>query len=146
MNDRAVVLAPLRRAKDWMDAHYAEPLDVDRLAAVACCSRSHFTRSFAAAYGESPKAYLTRRRIERAQDLLRSVNLTVTEVCLAVGFASLGTFSRRFAEITGESPSRYRARMRAGGPPPVPGCFLMMWTRPAPGTAQSEKPPRAPDP
>ncbi|GAB3571458.1 helix-turn-helix transcriptional regulator [Amycolatopsis endophytica] len=140
MSDRAAVVAQVRRAKDWMDAHYAEPLDVDALAAVACCSRYHFTRSFAAAYGESPKAYLTRRRIERAQDLLRSANLTVTEVCLAVGFTSLGTFSRRFAEITGESPSRYRARMRSEGPPPVPGCYLMMWTRPSPETARSEKP------
>ncbi|GAA3831395.1 helix-turn-helix domain-containing protein [Amycolatopsis tucumanensis] len=140
MTDRAAVVAQVRRAKDWMDAHYAEPLDVDALAAVACCSRYHFMRSFAAAYGESPKAYLTRRRIERAQDLLRSVNLTVTEVCLAVGFTSLGTFSRRFAEITGSSPSEYRARVRADGPPPVPGCYLMMWTRPAAGTAHSEKP------
>lgn len=140
MSDRAAVVAQVRRAKDWMDAHYAEALDVDALAAVACCSRYHFTRSFTAAYGESPKAYLTRRRIERAQDLLRSVNVTVTEVCVAVGFSSLGTFSRRFAEITGESPSEYRARMRSDGPPAVPGCFLMMWTRPGTETAHSEKP------
>ncbi|MDQ0381870.1 helix-turn-helix domain-containing protein [Amycolatopsis thermophila] len=144
MTDRAAVVAQVRRAKDWMDAHYAEPLDVGALAAVACCSRYHFSRSFAAAYGESPKAYLTRRRIERAQDLLRSANLTVTEVCLAVGFTSLGTFSRRFAEITGQTPSEYRARARSDGPPPVPGCYLMMWTRPAPGSAHSEKPPEPP--
>jgi transcriptional regulator GlxA family with amidase domain len=121
----------LRRAKDRMDAHYAEPLDVGDLAAVAGWSRSHFIRSFAAAYGETPKAYLTRRRIERAQDLLRSVNLTVTEICLAVGFTSLGRFSRRFTELTGESPSDYRARARAGAPPAIPGCYLMMWTRPS---------------
>ncbi|GHE83238.1 transcriptional regulator [Amycolatopsis deserti] len=146
MTDRAAVVAQVRRAKDWMDAHYAEPLDVDALAAVACCSRYHFMRSFAAAYGESPKAYLTRRRIERAQDLLRSANLTVTEVCLAVGFTSLGTFSRRFAEITGSSPSEYRARVRSDGPPPVPGCYLMMWTRPSGETAHSEKPGRGSGP
>ncbi|UIJ63856.1 helix-turn-helix transcriptional regulator [Amycolatopsis acidiphila] len=111
-----------------MDAHYAEALDVERLAAVAGWSRYHFIRSFAAAYGETPKAYLTRRRIERAQDLLRSANLTVTEVCLAVGFTSLGTFSRRFTELTGQSPSQYRART---GPPAIPGCYVMMWTRPS---------------
>ncbi|WAL69753.1 helix-turn-helix transcriptional regulator [Amycolatopsis cynarae] len=114
-----------------MDARFAEPLDLDRLAAVAGWSRFHFGRSFAALYGESPKAYLTRRRLERAQDLLRSANLTVTEICLAVGFTSLGTFSRRFTELVGESPSDYRARMRAQGAPAVPGCFLMMWTRPS---------------
>ena len=122
----------LRHAKDWMDAHFAEPLDVVRLASVAGCSRAHFIRSFAEAYGETPKAYLTRRRIERAQDLLRSVNLTVTEICLLVGFSSLGTFSRRFSEIVGCSPSRYRARARERGAPAIPGCYLMMWTRPAP--------------
>lgn len=121
-------VAHLRRAKDWMDAHYPEPLDVERLAAVAGWSRYHFIRSFAATYGETPKAYLTRRRIERAQDLLRSANLTVTEVCLAVGFTSLGTFSRRFTELVGQSPSRYRA---GAGAPAIPGCYLMMWTRPS---------------
>ncbi|GAA5157137.1 MULTISPECIES: helix-turn-helix domain-containing protein [Amycolatopsis] len=121
-------VAHLRRAKDWMDAHYAEPLDVARLAAVAGWSRSHFIRCFAAAYGETPKAYLTRRRIERAQDLLRSANLTVTEVCVAVGFTSLGTFSRRFTELTGRTPTQYRAEH---GPPAIPGCYLMMWTKPS---------------
>jgi AraC-like DNA-binding protein len=129
---RAPAVAHLRRAKDWMDAHFAEPLDVAQLATVAGCSRAHFIRSFAGAFGETPKAYLTRRRIERAQDLLRSVNLTVTEICLLVGFSSLGTFSRRFTELAGCSPSRYRAREREKGAPEIPGCYLMMWTRPAP--------------
>jgi transcriptional regulator GlxA family with amidase domain len=125
---RQPAVAHLRRAKDWMDAHYGEPLDVERLAGMAGWSRYHFIRSFAAAYGETPKAYLTRRRIERAQDLLRSVNLTVTEICVAVGFTSLGTFSRRFTELAGMSPSEYRAQHAA---PAIPGCYLMMWTRPS---------------
>jgi len=111
-----------------MDAHYGEPLDVERLAAIAGWSRYHFIRSFAAAYGETPMAYLTRRRIERAQDLLRAANLTVTEVCHAVGYTSLGTFSRRFTELVGVAPSEYRAKYP---PPPIPGCFLMTWTRPS---------------
>ena len=123
-----LAVAHLRHAKDWMDAHYAEPLDIERLAALAGWSRYHFIRSFAAAYGETPKAYLTRRRIERAQDLLRGANLTVTEVCLAVGFTSLGTFSRRFTELVGISPTEYRTKHPA---PPIPGCYLMMWTRPS---------------
>jgi AraC-like DNA-binding protein len=131
MGQPAAAVTHLRRAKDWMDAHYAEPLDIERLAAVAGWSRYHFIRSFAATYGETPKAYLTRRRIERAQDLLRSVNLTVTEICLAVGFTSLGTFSRRFTELVGESPSDYRAKAHTDGAPAIPGCYLMMWTRPS---------------
>jgi AraC-like DNA-binding protein len=123
-----------------MDRAYAEPIDLDALAARAHCSRFHFLRSFRAAYGETPRAYLTRRRIERAKDLLRSANLTVTEVCFLVGFASLGSFSSRFTELVGMPPSAYRdAAVRSGGPPPIPGCVLMMWTRPH--TAISEKPP-----
>ncbi|AXB43661.1 helix-turn-helix domain-containing protein [Amycolatopsis albispora] len=131
MTGRADAIGHLRRAKDRIDARYAEQLDVDQLARVAGWSREHFIRTFAAAFGETPGAYLARRRIERAQDLLRSVNLTVTEVCHLVGYSSLGTFSRRFTEITGESPTAYRARTREHAPPPVPGCYLMMWTRPA---------------
>ncbi len=116
-----------------MDRRYAEPLDVAALARQAGYSRYHFVRAFHDAFGETPRGYLTRRRIERAKDLLRVANLTVTEVCLLVGFSSLGSFSTRFRELVGTSPSAYRAEMgRLGGPPPIPGCFLMVWTRPSP--------------
>ncbi|WP_158885820.1 helix-turn-helix domain-containing protein [Amycolatopsis anabasis] len=140
MRTDVAALTRLRGAKDWIDAHYADPVDVTELAAVAGWSRAHFLRLFAAAYGETPGAYLTRRRIERAQDLLRSANLTVTEICLLVGFTSLGTFSRRFTELVGSSPTEYRAEARSAGAPPVPGCYLMMWTRPGPKTRLSDKP------
>jgi AraC-like DNA-binding protein len=126
------LLPHLRAAKDLIDRRYAEPLDLDALARRAGCSRYHFLRAFDAAYGQTPGRYLTRRRIERAQDLLRSANLTVTEVCMIVGFSSLGAFSARFRDVTGESPSEYRRRLvAAGGPPPVPGCFVLMWSNPA---------------
>jgi transcriptional regulator GlxA family with amidase domain len=120
------LLAHLRRARDHIDRHYAAPLDLDRLAAVARISKAHFARNFEAAYGETPIRYLTRRRIERAQDLLRTANLTVTEVCVAVGFASLGSFSSRFMDLVGESPTVYRDRWAARGGPHVPGCYLFM--------------------
>ena len=119
----------LRRAKDRIDRDYAQPLDVDVLAAEAHCSRYHFMRSFQAAYGEPPGLCLTRRRIERAKDLLRSANLTVTEICFLVGFGSLGSFSRRFSELVGLSPSAYRERSRARSAAPVPGCFVLMWAK-----------------
>jgi AraC-like DNA-binding protein len=123
----AVELLPhLRRARDHIDRHYAEPLDLDRLARVAGVSKFHFVRSFEATYGETPIRYLTRRRIERAQDLLRLANLTVTEVCMIVGFASLGSFSTRFSALTGETPTGYRDRWAARGGPHVPGCYLFM--------------------
>jgi AraC-like DNA-binding protein len=122
----ADLLPYLRRARDHIDRHYARPLDLDQLAAVAGVSRFHFARSFATTYGETPIRYLTRRRIERAQDLLRAANLTVTEVCMAVGFASLGSFSSRFTQLVGESPTAYRDRWAARGGPHVPGCYLFM--------------------
>jgi len=120
------LLARLRRARDHIDRSFDEPLDLDALARVAGVSKYHFARSFEAAYGETPIRYLTRRRIERAQDLLRVANLTVTEVCMAVGFASLGSFSARFSQLVGESPTVYRNRWAARGGPHVPGCFLFM--------------------
>jgi transcriptional regulator GlxA family with amidase domain len=116
----------LRRAHDHIDRHFEQPLDLDRLARVAVVSKYHFARSFEATYGETPIRYLTRRRVERAQDLLRHANLTVTEICTAVGFASLGSFSRRFTLLVGESPTAYRDRWAARGAPHVPGCFLFM--------------------
>jgi hypothetical protein len=89
-------------------------------------SKYHFARSFADTYGDTPMRYLTRRRIERAQDLLRTANLTVTEICMMVGFSSLGSFSSRFRELVGETPTQYRDRWAATGGPHIPGCFLFM--------------------
>jgi AraC-like DNA-binding protein len=139
----ADLLPHLRRARDLADRCYAEPLDLAALAAAAGCSRYHFLRCFQAAYGETPGRYLTRRRVERATELLRSSTLTVTEVCMLVGFASLSSFTRRFTELVGSTPSAYRAAaVRDGGPPPVPGCFVLMWSRPGsapPGSATTDK-------
>ena len=116
----------LRRARDLADRRYADDLDLDVLAAEAAMSKFHFARSFVRTYGETPMRYLTRRRIERAQDLLRAANLTVTEVCMMVGFSSLGSFSSRFRELVGETPTQYRDRWAATGGPRIPGCFLFM--------------------
>ena len=116
------------RARDAMDRRYAEPLDVPTLARLAHVSEAHFIRTFRATFGETPHRYLQRRRVERAMFLLRSTDRTVTDVCMAVGFASLGTFSRVFTGIVGEPPSAYRRR---GPLAPVPSCFAMAWLRPS---------------
>ena len=102
--------ARLLRAKDVMDARYAEALDVATLARAANMSAGYFNRSFRRTFGETPHRYLMTRRIERAAALLREGRLTVTDVCLAVGFASLGSFTVRFRELVGECPSAYAAR------------------------------------
>ena len=101
-------LARLRRVRDRIDREYAQPLDVEALAAGEHMSAGHLSRQFRAAYGESPYAYLMTRRIERAMALLRRGDLSVTEVCFAVGCSSLGTFSTRFTELVGVPPSTYR--------------------------------------
>lgn len=133
------LLVHLRRARDHLDRHYGEPLDLGTVAAVAGISKFHFQRLFTATYGVSPAAHLSRRRVERAQDLLRASNLTVTEVCHAVGFTSLGTFSRRFSDVVGESPSAFQRRWAATGAPHIPGCFVLMWGLAE--RASEEKPP-----
>src|SRR5687767_15633967 len=110
-----------------MDRAYAEPLDVRSVAAVAHISEAHFSRSFRAAFGETPHRYLQRRRVERSMFLLRETDRSVTDICLDVGFTSLGTFSRTFREIVGETPSDYRA---SHGPILAPNCIWMAATRP----------------
>lgn len=122
-------LVRLRRARDRMDRDYAEPLDVPTLARGALMSPGHFSRSFRAAFGETPYSYLMTRRIERAKALLRRGDLTVTEVCFAVGCTSLGSFSSRFTELVGESPSTYRARSHEHGAA-IPACMAKLHTRP----------------
>jgi transcriptional regulator GlxA family with amidase domain len=122
-------LVRLRWARDTMDRDYAQPLDVPALARVALMSPGHFSRSFRAAFGETPYSYLMTRRIERAKALLRRGDLTVTEVCFAVGCTSLGSFSSRFTELVGESPSSYRARCHDEGAA-IPPCVVKIYTRP----------------
>ncbi|MGN6427346.1 helix-turn-helix transcriptional regulator [uncultured Leifsonia sp.] len=121
-------LTTLRRARDFMDREYAQPLDVPTLAAGAFMSPSHFSRRFRAAYGETPYSYLMTRRIERAMALLRE-GMSVTDACMAVGCTSLGSFSSKFAEVVGESPTSYRAREHAAVEA-MPNCIAKQRTRP----------------
>lgn len=125
-------LARLRRVRDRIDREYAQPLDVEALARGAHMSAGHLSRQFKLAYGESPYGYLMTRRIERAMALLRRGDLSVTEVCFAVGCSSLGTFSTRFTELVGMPPSAYRRetarpdRSTDG----MPSCVVKQVTRP----------------
>ncbi|SDD35961.1 AraC-type DNA-binding protein [Geodermatophilus telluris] len=133
------VLVHLRRARDHADRHVAEPLDLAALAAVAALSTWHVHRLFTATYGLSPAAHLSRRRVERAQDLPRSTNLTVTEVCHAVGSTSLGSSGSRFRELVGETPSAFQARWARTGAPRIPGCHVVMRGLAEHGSASGEE-------
>jgi AraC-like DNA-binding protein len=119
----------LRRVRDRIDREYAQPLDVEALARGVHLSSGHLSRQFRAAYGESPYSYLMTRRIERAMTLLRRGDLSVTEVCFAVGCSSLGTFSTRFSELVGMSPSTYR-KQAAGDGAGIPSCLAKQVMRP----------------
>jgi AraC-like DNA-binding protein len=122
-------LARLRRVRDRIDRDYSQPLDVEALARGAHMSAGHLSRQFRLAYGDSPYSYLMTRRIERAMALLRRGDLSVTEVCFAVGCSSLGTFSSRFTELVGMPPSTYR-RQAAGATAGMPSCVAKQVTRP----------------
>ena len=122
-------LALLRRVRDRIDRDHAQPLDVEALARGVHLSAGHLSRAFRAAYGESPYSYLMTRRIERAMALLQRGDLSVTEVCFAVGCSSLGTFSTRFSELVGMSPSAYR-RLKGAHAEGVPRCVAKQVVRP----------------
>lgn len=122
-------LTLLRRVRDRIDREYAQPLDVEALARGVHLSSGHLSRQFRQAYGESVYSYLMTRRIERAMALLRRGDLSVTEVCFAVGCQSLGTFSTRFTELVGVPPSVYR-REAAGELAGLPACEARKVSRP----------------
>ncbi|ART69420.1 AraC family transcriptional regulator [Mycobacterium dioxanotrophicus] len=120
----------LQRAKDLADARYADPITVDDLAAAAGLSRAHFSRMFTRTFGESPRAYLQSRRLERAAALLRNTDRSVADICVMVGLQSVGSFTSSFARVYGKPPAAYRASL----PPallraPVPSCILARDTR-----------------
>jgi transcriptional regulator GlxA family with amidase domain len=133
----------LLRARDLADSRYAEPLDLEALARAAHVSPRHFSRSFRQTFGETPHQYLLTRRIERARHLLRTTDLQVAEVCLAVGFNSVGSFTTTFRRHVGVSPTEYRREN--GGPSEadrIPLCFSKAWTRlPADGAFREDSAP-----
>jgi AraC-like DNA-binding protein len=129
----------LLRAKDLIDARYAEPLDVDALARAARASPAHFARSFRRAFGETPHQYLLTRRMERAAALLRGTDHSVARICAEVGLTSVGSFTTSFKRTFGVTPTVYRAEHPpAAQLAPIPTCMLMAWTRPL-GRAALEK-------
>ncbi len=120
----------LLRVRDLIDRAYAGPLDIPALARSAHVSEAYFSRSFRAAFGETPHQYLLSRRMERAKALLRAEDLSVTDVCLAVGFSSLGSFSTQFRRMVGTSPTAYRALDTHAELARIPGCLVKRYTRP----------------
>ena len=130
----------LLRARDYADRHYAEPIGVDQMAAAAGLSRAHFSREFSRAFGESPKAYLMTRRLERAAALLRNTDRSVNEICLDVGLAGLGSFTTSFKHHFGMTPTEYRASFPpASAQAIIPPCYLRQYGRPQHSTNREDR-------
>jgi AraC-like DNA-binding protein len=126
---RSASYESLQRARELIDAQYSQPLDLNELSQAANLSCYHFLRAFRGAFHMTPHEYLTRKRIERAKELLAESNLLVTEICFEVGFESLGSFSTLFHRTVGWSPSIYRARaweMRKNPLKFIPHCYVIM--------------------
>jgi AraC-like DNA-binding protein len=121
----------LLRAKDLIDAGYREQLDVPTLARAAHLSPAHFSREFRRAFGETPHQYLLTRRMERAAELMRNTDWSITDICFGVGLSSVGSFTTTFGRTYGLAPTEYRA----AHPPAltrarVPTCVLQAYARP----------------
>jgi AraC-like DNA-binding protein len=132
-----VTFRRLCRARDYLAASYADPVTLERAAREACLSPFHFQRLFSRVFGETPHEFVTRRRLDVAQQLLAGGDLPVTEVCLQVGYSSLGTFSSRFALKTGQSPSAFRREARRWVAPTygwriyrIPDCYAAFFRIP----------------
>src|SRR6478735_2399342 len=131
----------LARARDLADARYFNPIGVDDMARAAGLSRAHFSREFKRAFGESPRAYLLTRRLERAAALLRSTDRSVADICLSVGLQSIGSFTTSFSRTFGLSPTAYRAKFPpAASSAMVPGCFVRAYARPQHRTFREDRP------
>jgi AraC-like DNA-binding protein len=98
----------LQRGRNVIEGSLSEAIDLHQVAREAALSPYHFHRSFTRLFGETPHAYLARRRMERAADLLCSTDMPVTEVCCACGYESLGSFSTLFRKHAGVSPLQFR--------------------------------------
>jgi transcriptional regulator GlxA family with amidase domain len=129
-----VLTRHLLRARDLADARFDASLDVPQMARRAHVSTAHFSRCFKETFGETPHQYLLTRRLQRAQELLRLTDLSVGEVCIAVGYASTASFSATFKRIVGMSPSAWRTHAREQDTlARLPSCITRAWLRPQPG-------------
>jgi AraC-like DNA-binding protein len=130
----------LLRAKDLADTRYFEPIGVDDMARAAGLSRAHFSREFRRTFGESPRAYLLTRRLERAAALLRMTDRSVADVCLSVGLQSIGSFTTSFTRMFGRSPTAYRAAFPpASAHAVVPTCVVRVYGRPKRRTFREDR-------
>jgi len=98
----------VRLARRLLDRSYDEPISIEDLSREVALSPYYLIRAFRHVYQQTPHQYLVGQRIAKAKELLRNSDLSITEICAAVGYESLGSFSTLFRKIAGISPSAYR--------------------------------------
>ena len=131
----------LLKAKELVDVRYREPIGVDDMAGAAGLSRAHFSREFSKTFGESPRAYLLTRRMERAAALLRTTDHSVAHICLSVGLQSIGSFTTSFKRTYGVTPTAYRAAYPpAAARAMLPACVVRFFGRPQHSTNGEDSP------
>ena len=112
------------------------------MAGAAGLSRAHFSREFKRAFGESPRAYLLTRRLERAAALLRTTDRSISDICFSVGLRSLGSFTTSFARTYGLSPAAYRDSFPpAADHARIPACVVRFYARPQRRTFREDRSP-----
>ena len=123
------------RAKNFIDNHYATPIDLAKLSNEACFSKFHFLRLFKKTYRKTPYQYLTEIRLDKAKERLAKSNEGIADVCNAVGFESITSFTLKFKSYTGTPPALFRLRAlqrqkisREQPQRVIPHCFSFMFS------------------
>lgn len=117
----------VRLARLVLDRNYNEPITIDDLSREVALSPFYLIRAFRHVYKQTPHQYLVGQRIAKAKELLRNSDMSITEICLEVGFESLGSFSALFSKVAGISPSAYRASCNPTLPPTyIPFCVCLL--------------------
>ena len=98
----------VRRVQDYIDRNITEPIKVSELCALVNRTPSHFSRTFKRTVGLSPHAYVLRRRIQLAAQLLAKSEMSLSEIALNCGFGDQSHLSNRFREHNGMTPAAWR--------------------------------------
>jgi AraC-like DNA-binding protein len=118
---------PIHLARRLLDRSYDAPITIDDLSREVALSPYYLIRAFRRVYKQTPHQYLVGQRIARAKELLRNSNLSITDICVEVGFESLGSFSTLFRKVVGLSPSAYRVSCHPTLPPAyIPFCVCLL--------------------
>lgn len=115
--ERAHYFSRIRNAVKYLEEHFDEPLELQRLASVACMERTSFSRYFRQKTGTTLQQFIRMYRISKAVTMIESSDESILQIALSVGFNNLTSFERAFKYVCGNRPSQYRLHFLRGDPP-----------------------------